>query len=59
MNGNGESDRPIDTVEAIEQRRVRTLLAENVEERGLTEGNPIWQNKPRALNRQRGENDKV
>jgi len=59
MNGNGESDRPIRTVEAIEQRRVRTPLAENVEERGLTEGNPIWQNKPRALNRERGENDKV
>lgn len=59
MNDNGESDRPIHTVEAIEQRRVRTPLAENVEERGLTEGNPIWQNKPRALNRERGENDKV
>ena len=25
----------------------------------LTEGNPIWQNKPRALNRERGENDKI
>ena len=59
MNGNGESDRPICTGEAIEQRRVRTPLAEDVEERGLTEGNPIWQNKPRALNRERGENDKV
>ena len=59
MNGNGESDRPIHTVEAIEQRRVRIPLAENVEERGLTEGNPIRQNKPRALNRERGENDKI
>jgi hypothetical protein len=59
MQGGGESDRSIDTVEAIEQRRVRTPLAENVEERGLTEGNPIWQNKPRALNRERGENGKI
>ncbi len=59
MNGNGESDRPIYTVEAIEQKRVRTPPAENVEERGLTEGNPIWQNKPRALNRERGENGKI
>jgi hypothetical protein len=59
MNGSGESDRPIYTVEAIEQKRVRTPLAENVEERGLTEGNPIWQNKPRALNRVRGENGKI
>ncbi len=59
MNGNGESDRPIYTEEAIEQRRVRIPLAENVEGRDLTEGNPIWQNKPRALNRERGENDKV
>ena len=59
MNGNGESDRPICTVEAIEQKRVRTPPAENVEGRGLTKGNPIWQNKPRALNRERGENGKI
>jgi len=59
MNGNGESDRPICTVEAIEQKRVRTPSAENVEGRGLTKGNPIWQNKHRALNRERGENDKI
>ena len=59
MQGGGESDRSIYTVEAIEQRRVRTPLAENVEERGLTEGNPIWQNKPRALSRERGENGKI
>ena len=59
MNGNGESDRSICTVEAIEQKRVRTPLAENVEGRDLTKGNPIWQNKPRALNRERGENDKI
>lgn len=45
MNGDGESDRPICTVEAIEQRRVRILLAENVEGRGLAEGNLIRQNK--------------
>ena len=59
MNGNGESDRSICTVEAIEQKRVRIRLAENVEGRGLPKGNPVWQNKPRALNRERGENDKV
>jgi hypothetical protein len=43
------------TEEAVEQRRVRLLPAEAVEERGLTEGNPFWQNKLRALNRERGE----
>ena len=59
MNGNGESDRPICTVEAIEQKRVRIPPAENVEGRGLTKGNPVWQNKPRALNRERGEDDKI
>jgi hypothetical protein len=48
MNGNGESDRPICTVEAIEQRRVRVPLAENVEGRGLTKGNLFQQNKFRA-----------
>ena len=47
------------TQEAAEQRQVRTLSAEAVEERGLTKGNPIWQNKHRALNRERGENDKI
>ena len=59
MNRSGESDRSICTVEAIEQKRVRTPSAENVEGRGLTKGNPIWQNKHRALNRERGENDKI
>ncbi len=59
MNGNGESDRPIHTVEAIEQRRVRIPLAEAAEGRGLTEGNPIWQNKPQEQNRERGENGKI
>ncbi len=48
VNGSGESDRPICTVEAIEQRRVRVPLAENVEGRGLTKGNPIRQNKHRT-----------
>ena len=44
-NGDGESDRPICTVEAIEQKRVRIPLAENVEGRGLTKGNLFRQNK--------------
>jgi hypothetical protein len=48
MNGSGESDRPICTAEAIEQERVRVPLAENVEGRGLTKGNPIRQNKYRT-----------
>ena len=47
------------TEEAAEQRQVRILPAEAVEARGLTKGNPIWQNKCRALNRKRGENDKI
>lgn len=59
MNCNGESDRPICTVEAIEQKRVQTLLAENVEGRGLTKGNPIWLNKPRAQNREGCGNDQI
>jgi len=42
MNGNGGSDRSICTVETIEQKRVQTPLAENVEGRDLTKGNPIW-----------------
>ena len=48
MNGSGESDRPICTAEAIEQKRLRTPPAENVEGRGLTKGNPIRQNKYRT-----------
>jgi hypothetical protein len=47
-NGYRESDRPIGTVEAIEQRQVRTLLTENVEGRGLTKGNLFQQNKNRT-----------
>jgi len=45
MNGSGESDRPICTEEAIEQKWVRTPLAENVEGRGLAKGNLFQQNK--------------
>ena len=59
MNRNGESDRPIYTVEAAKQRRVRILAAKNVEERGLTKGNPIWQNKCQALDREKGENGNI
>jgi len=45
MNGRGKSDRPICTAEAAEQKRVRILLAEAVEGRGLTKGNLFRQNK--------------
>jgi hypothetical protein len=45
MNGRGKSDRPICTAEAAEQKRVRFLLAEAVEGRGLTKGNLFRQNK--------------
>jgi hypothetical protein len=44
-NGRRKSDRPICTEEAVEQRRVRFLLAETVEGRGLTKGNLFQQNK--------------
>ena len=53
MNGSGESDRPICTEEAIEQKQVRVPLAENVEGRGLTKGNPIRQNKYRTQQAER------
>jgi len=59
MNRHGKSDRPICTEETVEQKQVGFLPAEAVEGRGLTEGNPIWQNKLRALNRERGENDEI
>ena len=45
MNWHGKSDRPICTVEAVEQKRVRFQLAEAVEGRGLTKGNLFRQNK--------------
>jgi hypothetical protein len=45
VNGNGESDRSICTVEAFEQKGVRIPLAENVEGRGLAKGNLFQQNK--------------
>jgi len=54
MNGCGKSDRPIGTVETFEQRQVGILLAEEVEGRGLTQGNLLWQNKRRAQDRARG-----
>jgi RNA-directed DNA polymerase len=53
VNGRGKSDRPIDTWEASEQRWVRFPLAEEVEGRGLTEGNLPLQNKLRAQDRVR------
>jgi hypothetical protein len=53
MNGRGKSDRPIDTAETAEQRRVRLLLAEAVEGRGLTKRNPFRQNKFWAQDQER------
>jgi hypothetical protein len=47
------------TEEAAKQRWARYPLAEAVEERGLTKGNPLWHNKLRALNRERGEDEKI
>ena len=41
MNWHGKSDRPICTVEAVEQKRVRFQLAEAVEGRGLTKGESV------------------
>jgi RNA-directed DNA polymerase len=55
MNGRGKSDRPIGTVETFEQRQVRILLTEEVEGRGLTKGNPFWQNRRRTQDRARGQ----
>lgn len=54
MNGRGKSDRPVDTVETFEQGQGRTLSAEREEGRGLTEGNPFWQNKRRTQDRAKG-----
>ncbi len=54
MDGRGKSDRPIGTVETFEQRQVGILLMEKVEGRGLTKGNPFWQNKRRTQDRVRG-----
>lgn len=53
MEWHGKSDRPIGTEEAAEQRWVRLLLAEAVEERGLAEGNLFQQNKFWAQNQGR------
>jgi hypothetical protein len=53
MDGRRKSDRPICTVEAVEQRRVRFPLAETVEGRGLTKGNLFQQNKIWTLGQER------
>jgi hypothetical protein len=57
MNGSGESDRPICTVEAIEQKGVRIPLAENVEGRGLTKRNLFQQNKLWTQDQERSGRD--
>jgi hypothetical protein len=53
MNRHRKSDRPICTVEAVEQKRVGFLLAEIVEGRCLTKGNLFQQNKFRTQYRKR------
>jgi hypothetical protein len=55
MNGRGKSDRPRGTEETFEQRQVKIQPAEKVEGRGLTRGNPFWQNKRRTQDRARGQ----
>jgi hypothetical protein len=55
MNGGGKSDRPIGTEETFEQGRGRTQPEERVEGRGLTKGNPFWQNKRRTQDRARSQ----
>ena len=57
MNRHGRSDRPICTVEAAEQKQVRFLLAEAVEGRGLTKGNPLQQNKIWTQRQDRSRSD--
>ena len=54
MNGSGKSDRPVGTEEPFEQGRVRVLPAEKGEGRGLTKGNPFWQNRRRTQGRAKG-----
>jgi RNA-directed DNA polymerase len=44
MDGHRKSDRPVGTEEAVEQEWVKFPLAEIVEGRGLTKGNPSQQN---------------
>ena len=55
MNERGKSDRPIGTEETFEQGQGRGLPAERVEGRGLTKGNPPWQNKRRTQGWARGQ----
>ena len=57
MNGRGKSDRPICTVEAVEQKGVGFPLAEIVEGRGLTKGNLFQQNKFWTQYQRRGGRD--
>lgn len=57
MNRHRKSDRPICTVEAVEQKRVRYLLAEAVEGRGLAKGNLFQQNKYWTQYQKRGDRD--
>ena len=57
MNRDRKSDRPIYTVEAVEQKRVGFPLAEIVEGRGLTKGNLFQQNKFWTQNQKRSGRD--
>jgi len=57
MNRPRQSDWPISTEEAVEQKRVGLALAENVEGRGQTKGNLFQQNKSWAQYLKRGGRD--
>jgi len=57
MNRPRQSDWPISTEEAVEQKRVGLALAENVEGRGQTKGNLFQQNKSWAQYPKRGGRD--
>jgi len=54
MDGHEKSDRPIGTEDASEQERVGIPKAEDVEGRGLAEGNLFQQNKFRTQDREGG-----
>ena len=53
MNGSGQSDRSIVPKKAANKRGAAVALAESLEERGLSEGNPPGQTNRRAQDRER------
>ena len=54
MYGGGKSDRPIVPEKPSNKTRDTSRAAERVEERGLTKGNSVEQNKPRTPSRIQG-----